>query len=1500
MASLGEIDIILTRGNITCRLRALVMKNLQADVFGGTTFHDDNDIQGRIKTKQIKIHNKYMVFQTNDALPLPHANQPTASSIHAPRHQPNPNSHLPSSQNNPQMHGHPPISSSGFLASPQTFAPMRLVANRGAQSQPQYQHPLPRTVEPAHPNHVFLRITSALTLYPDTYIPLQTPTRKPNTPTLLVQPDPPLPHVNPIICDNPPPGEPLLYSNPSQHPIHIPAKTTFKCLAINPSPPNQTGERAPLQSPPPAAPSITSDDLNINSNILTMQQINNIVTICNTNKAAFDNNLTTGYNHKAGRHYASLRFKSEAKPAAKTLGMPSYSRKCANLQQAVMDRLEQQGVLAHPQDHGIQVNLVSPSWVLQKGSARNKKLEECTIDELRFVVAFNALNDHLLPQPSKPSSAIKALKFLARWKYFIFADLNSSYYQIHLAKKDWAWTGVMTPFRGVRVLTRTGQGLLNSEAELDELLERVLGHHIASGICEIARDDIQVGGDTIDQAIHHWDLVLSALNNSNLKVTAKKVRFFPQQTEVYGWKYHLDGTLSPSDHVLTTLGQTDLSTLKTVKAVNSWRGLYKTLLPSLPNLAAMMDPFDKATAQLQSQSIKEFHWSPQLVAAFNTAQDQLRKTQPRVLPKPEEQLLLQPDGAQSPPCIGWCLFVLRQINGANTPIPVQFASAKLNNYMMHWKPCEIEAVAAATAIDQCAHWIMESDKPTIVCPDSKAVVQATERMKKGQMSTNPRLQTILACINRRPVLFYHSSAKLGQHLLSDTCSRTDTTCKAADCAIERFLQEIPANIQLMSALVGNTTLWDLTYADTEPCISAALAAATSDNLNSHGMLPIGSPDKWKTIQHQHEDTQQVIHLLRTGDSPRRQNSSPAVNRFFKHGQLENGLLVVKSYDQKLLKTTNKIIVPTGALPMILTTIHNKTNHPTRHQMLNIINRYFFTSGLEHHIDDLYAQCTVCAANKRIHRDNSRHTSKETPTTPGTYMNADIIKRAGQMILVMMDLVTHYVTTAFLQAETKQAIAEAITATSTPIRLSSNLFIRTDRAPALQSLAKDTSGPLTSIGITLQMPNDEFNKNANCHVDRAIQQLQEEIRKISPEGKQLTHVELAKATLHLNHRIRNTGLTAAEAHFLRDAASLAPLPQRTKTPKPPPPTPPSPKPPQIPPKPPYQPGETVFIKSQGTKNQLRHPFLITSSVPPHLTVRKILHAYTNNPKLSHVQQQTSSHSVYPASFSKPFKTNPLPTPVSIPPPNTLSRDSDSDSEYEDDPTPPLPPPSPPPSPPLPPPIQVHRNLLTSFQSVASAPARNSIIPQLLQIQQESRERALASALPPQTPPPLADPTHTPPRPVRQAKIRALAQLRPPIPQLEGAEPTPDTSFYTPSVSPTHPLSPGEPWSPIPQLLPDDQNASFTSTSSIWSGQDRLSLAWDSPTARTPSPTPWPPPHQHPSPPLSPIFKAAQREAFHNRRHSFAGFQPSPWPRKPKICGSRPDYSVWNRPVTLLPK
>ena len=53
------------------RLRALVMKNLQAECFGGTTFHVDNGIEPKIKEGTVTIHGKFTLPQSNPFMHMP-------------------------------------------------------------------------------------------------------------------------------------------------------------------------------------------------------------------------------------------------------------------------------------------------------------------------------------------------------------------------------------------------------------------------------------------------------------------------------------------------------------------------------------------------------------------------------------------------------------------------------------------------------------------------------------------------------------------------------------------------------------------------------------------------------------------------------------------------------------------------------------------------------------------------------------------------------------------------------------------------------------------------------------------------------------------------------------------------------------------------------------------------------------------------------------------------------------------------------------------------------------------------------------------------------------------------------------------------------------------------------------------------------------------------------------------------------------------------------------
>ena len=71
MASLGEVDVILTRNKWSLRFQAIVVEKLNSEVYGGMNFLKENDIQTRPSTGEIKVHNKFTVYQTNTLMSPP-------------------------------------------------------------------------------------------------------------------------------------------------------------------------------------------------------------------------------------------------------------------------------------------------------------------------------------------------------------------------------------------------------------------------------------------------------------------------------------------------------------------------------------------------------------------------------------------------------------------------------------------------------------------------------------------------------------------------------------------------------------------------------------------------------------------------------------------------------------------------------------------------------------------------------------------------------------------------------------------------------------------------------------------------------------------------------------------------------------------------------------------------------------------------------------------------------------------------------------------------------------------------------------------------------------------------------------------------------------------------------------------------------------------------------------------------------------------------------------
>jgi len=209
--------------------------------------------------------------------------------------------------------------------------------------------------------------------------------------------------------------------------------------------------------------------------------------------------------------------------------------KLVELQQK-FDDLERQGVLRRPEDVGVTAEYPNPSFLIRKPK-----------DGYRLVTSFSDVGRYSKPQPSLMPDVDTTLRTIGQWKYIIKSDLTNAFYQIPLAKESMKYTGVATPFRGVRVYTRCAMGMPGSETALEEMMCRVLGDFVQEGFVAKLADDLYCSANIIDDLLTKFKVVLETLQKCGLRLSPAKTEVCPRSTTLLGWIW-TSGELSASPH----------------------------------------------------------------------------------------------------------------------------------------------------------------------------------------------------------------------------------------------------------------------------------------------------------------------------------------------------------------------------------------------------------------------------------------------------------------------------------------------------------------------------------------------------------------------------------------------------------------------------------------------------------------------------------------------------------------------------------------------------------------------------------------------------------------------------------------------------------------------------------------------------------------------------------------------------------------------------------------
>jgi hypothetical protein len=765
------------------------------------------------------------------------------------------------------------------------------------------------------------------------------------------------------------------------------------------------------------------------------------------------------YNDFSGPVRASINMGPVPPPTHKAR-LPSYNKEKMKLLQDKMDELEDLGILAKPENLGIAVEYSSPSFLIKKPDGTH-----------RLVTAFNTIGTYARPLPSQSTSVDKVLAFLAGFNFIITTDMTKQFFQLPMDKDSIKYLGTLTPYKGLRVYTRAAMGMPGSTEYLDELMARVLGDLISEGVVIKLADDLYTGGNTMSDLLYNWERILKRFEDNNLRLSASKTVICPVKTSILGWIWSA-GRIKVSQHKVSPLATAKPPV--TVKGLRSWLGAYKQLRSCLPQYASFSADLESATAGQESQS--HISWSESLMESFHRAQASLTNLKSITIPRRDDQLVITNDGAVTQG-IGSVLFVLRKgemhLGG--------FFSAKLKSHQRKWLPCEVEALAIASSIQHWAPYITDNNHTVQVLTDSRPCIQAFAKLCRGEYSHSARVSTFISTLSR-----YHISLQYIQgsvNLPADYCSRNPVECAEKSCQICKFVEE--------------------------SVTSAVYSLSVSDILQGKSVMPFLSPSAWKKSQQDCPALRRVYAQLSQGTRPgHKDNNIRLVKRYLRVCTIgRNGLLIVRK-EMPFASARDLVVIPSKALPGLISALHLRLQHATKSQMLKVFHRYFYALDADKEIASACTLCPQCAAMAHLPREIEEFTTTDEPQALGTHFACDILRRSRQCIFVLRDSFSSFTITRIIPDEKSDTLKGALVECSAELKAAKGCLIRIDNAPGFLPLIDDKD--LLHKGITLDAGRLK-NRNKNPIAEKAISELEDELKREYPDGRKISSTGLSCVT-----------------------------------------------------------------------------------------------------------------------------------------------------------------------------------------------------------------------------------------------------------------------------------------------------------------------------------------------------------------------------------------------------
>ena len=810
------------------------------------------------------------------------------------------------------------------------------------------------------------------------------------------------------------------------------------------------------------------------------------------------------YNGHYGHIDNRLHFASKPAPNTKT-HIPSYSPTMNKILAEKMDKLEEWGVLACPEDLGITVEHVQPSMLVPKKEA----------GEYRMVTDFSTINTYIRRVPNTSATMAQAKAKIAKAEYVVHLDLSNYFYQNGMQKQDVQYLGTVHPFKGVRVYTCDPQGCKGASERGYEKLLRVYGDMIQDDRLAQMADGLHVLGQTVEEVTLNYIEVLNRAENAGFTFKPSAVIICPRNITLFGWD--LKGTVwQPTAHTISALVNAPKPV--TVNQLRSFIGAFKQISSCIDGYGTALHNLDKVVGGRASK--ERLQWTEELTAAFDKARSMASHPEGIVEPRPSDQIHTYSDWSESNRAVGGRLMIHRtdQSTGEVKILNGGYYSSILNKHKKAWLPCEGEAAGIRFVLEHFQHQIRESNKVTIHHTDSQPCVMAWKRSKRGAFSSSARIAAFLTGLSSLPIELQYTPGK--DMRTSDFISRHPTPCtNPSRCQICSFTDEWEQ--------VGDN--------------AAAIRSVTVDDIKAgRSVMPMIQRHVWLNIQNNDSTLMKLKHLINTQQLPEKKKTKGDNTRLkLLHGQYTTGKLVIDKDGLILVKAQEGnfdgavILVPFRLFLGVASAIHIRLDHPSKAQLTGLVSRYFYTPGWRAAIEEVTDNCHLCAAAKSLPAVLISDTSSVNKGF-GAEFAADVIEREGQKILVVKEKLSQYVRARLIPNQTADTLRQEVISLTVDLIPDNGAVVRVDGATAFQALEREslTNGTLLNkMGLKVEVGR-LLNKNKNPTVEIANKEIEKEILRLKETKGRVTATELDLVMRNVNNRVRYHGLSSREIVFRR--------------------------------------------------------------------------------------------------------------------------------------------------------------------------------------------------------------------------------------------------------------------------------------------------------------------------------------------------------------------------------